>query len=64
MNAIFRISIITIIVFVYLEGKVNGLGPVLICLEVFTFLLYGIALMKMVFTKSGIISVYFQKKFF
>ena len=63
-NTIFRVSLIVIIVFMFLDLTERKLPLAFIYLLVISWILYGIALTKMVFTKSGLISVYFQKVFY
>ena len=64
LNTIFRASIIVMIVFMFIDEIDYRLPLTFIQLIVISWILYGIALTKMVFTKSGLISVYLQKVFY
>jgi hypothetical protein len=57
-------SLLTVIIYLYSEKKRYGIATTLIALEIAVTLLYFIAMVKIIYTKSLDISVYFQKAFF
>lgn len=57
-------GLLTILVFLFIQQKSHQFAYALLGLYLSTIFLYTTAIIKIVFTKSGLISVYFQKTFY